>query len=381
MNAPTVAAAPSELVLEEDLRFDAKNPRLADDEEAGQDDLLETLWQDFAVDEVALSIAANGYFPHEPLFATREDGELVVIEGNRRLAAVRLLRHQSLRRQVGATDLPVITKQRAKELEELPVVIGPRASVWQYVGFKHVNGPQAWRSHSKAQYIAWVHNTLGVPLEAIATQIGDKHRTVRRLYRALMVLEQAEKAGVYHVEDRARKQFSFSHLYTGLDYSGFESYLGIKPDRSYKPNPIPRKNLQQLGHLLVWLYGSQSLDEEPLIRSQNPDLRRLDAVLQTKDGRAALERGLGLSVSHDISRGDDALLREALLGARQSLQEARGKLLTGYSGERDLKQIAEEILALAESIDEEMATEQTRLRKQKRRSRQVKAQKASAGRK
>ena len=381
MNSLAPQTAPSEMVAEEDLRFDAKNPRLADEEDATQDELLLTLWQDFAVDEVALSIAANGYFQHEPLFATWEDGELVVIEGNRRLAAVRLLRHQKLRREVGATDLPSITKARAAGLDQLPVVIGPRASVWQYVGFKHVNGPQAWRSHSKAQYIAWVHNELGVPLEDIATQIGDKHRTVRRLYRALMVLDQAEGADVFQVEDRARKQFSFSHLYTGLDYSGFESYLGIKPDRSYKPDPVPKKNLEQLGHLLVWLYGSRSREEEPLIRSQNPDLRRLDAVLQTKDGRAALERGLGLSVSHDISRGDDALLRESLLGARQSLQEARGKLLTGYDGERDLKQIAEEILILAESIDEEMAAEQKRLRTQKRRKRQAKNQKAAVGRK
>src|SRR5215467_13626884 len=189
-------ATPSQFVPEDELLFDARNPRLADDEETTQEELLETLWRDFAVDEVALSIAANGYFQHEPIFATKEDGALVVIEGNRRLAAVRLLRHPELRRQVSATDLPKVSKKRVAELGELPVVIGPRESVWQYVGFKHVNGPQAWRSHSKAQYIAWVHNEVGVSLEDIARQIGDKHRTVRRLYRALMVLDQADAADV-----------------------------------------------------------------------------------------------------------------------------------------------------------------------------------------
>lgn len=74
---------------------------------------------------------------------------------------------------------------------------------------------------------------------------------------------------------------------------------------------------------------------------------------------------MGLSVSHDIGRGDDALLREALLDAKQSLQEARGKLLTGYEGERDLKQVAEDILALAESIDEEMQAQRNRERRAK----------------
>jgi len=358
----------AELIPEDELQFDVRNPRLADDEDVDQDELLQILWREFAVDELALSIAANGFFPHEPLFATRESGELVVMEGNRRLAAVRLLRHSNLRRQVGATDLPRITKTRAEEIATLPVVIGPRKGVWQYVGFKHVNGPQAWRSHSKAQYIGWVHNELDVPLEDIAKQIGDKHRTVRRLYRALMVLEQAAEADVFHVEDRARKQFAFSHLYTGLDYKGFEDYLGIKqPERSYRPKPVPKRREQELGRLLIWLYGSQSREEEPLIKSQNPDLRRLDDVLQTTNGVAALERGLGLSVSHDISRGDDALFREALLAARQSLQEVRGKLLTGYDGERDLKQVAEDILELAESIDDEMRGQQARKRQQRRR--------------
>lgn len=360
MSVMVAQPVPPELIAEEELSFDARNPRLAGDEEVDQSELLEVLWRDFAVDELALSIAANGFFPHEPLFANREDSQLLVIEGNRRLAAVRLLRHAGLRRQVGATDLPRITKGEDEDLARLPVVTGPRAAVWQYVGFKHVNGPQAWRSHSKAQYIAWVHNELNVPLEDIARQIGDRHRTVRRLYRALMVLEQAEEADVFHVEDRARKQFAFSHLYTGLDYKGFEQYLGLKQDSAYRPNPIPRTRQKQLGRVLTWLYGSKGREEEPLIRSQNPDLRRLDDVLQTKNGVAALERGLGLSVSHDIGRGDGALFREALLSARQSLQEARGKLLTGYRGERDLKQTAEDIVELAESIEVEMQGERKR---------------------
>jgi len=372
MNPPTPAVAPSQPKPEQDLRFDVRNPRLSEDEDVSQEELLKRLWRDFAVDELALSIAANGFFPHEPLFAAEEEGELVVVEGNRRLAAVRLLRHASMRAEVGATDLPRITKKRAGELETLPVVVCPRVDVWQYIGFKHVNGPQAWRSHSKAQYIAWVHNELDVALADIARQIGDKHHTVRRLYRALMVLEQAEDAGVYEVDDRAKKQFAFSHLYTGLDYKGFEAFLGFKRETSYKPKPVPKRNLPQLALLLIWLYGSKSRDEEPLIRSQNPDLRRLDEVLQSRDGTAALKRGLGLSVSHDIGRGDDALFREALLASRQSLQEARGKLLSGYEGERDLKQVAEDILVLAESIDEEMQEQRDRARRVKKVKRSAK---------
>jgi hypothetical protein len=90
------------------------------------------------------------------------------------------------------------------------------------------------------------------------------------------------------------------------------------------------------------------------VESQNPDLRVLDEVLTTKDGTAALRRGLPLAVARDIGKGDEQLFREALIAAKQSLQEARGKLLTGYDGEIDLLRLIKEIVDLADSIHGDM---------------------------
>jgi hypothetical protein len=349
------------------LFFDAQNPRLI---EAGgpenQKEILRTLWREFAVDEIALSIAANGYFPYEPLFATREDGRLVVVEGNRRLAAVQLLVNADLREDVGATDLPTISASARKALEELPVVTCKRGEIWQYVGFKHVNGPQQWQSYSKARYIAWVHNELKVPLDEIAEQIGDQHSTVKRLYRAWMVLEQAERARVFAKEDRAKKHFSFSHLYTGLDYPGHQKFLGLKETSFDTRSPVPKSKLHNLGELCEWIYGSQSKQKNPVITSQNPDLRILDEVLLTRNGVAALRKGLPLLVARDIGKGDEQLFREALIAAKQSLQEVRGKLLSGYAGEADLLQTAQEIVDLANSIHREMTKVRHEHRKHQR---------------
>jgi len=340
-----------------DLFFDSSNPRLV---EAGapesQKEILRVLWREFAVDEIALSIAANGYFPYEPLFAAKEDGKLVVVEGNRRLAAVRLLVDANLRKDIGALDLPTISAAARKALETLPVVTCSRGEIWQYVGFKHVNGPQQWQSYSKARYIAWVHNDLKVPLEEIAQQIGDQHSTVKRLYRAWMVLEEAEAEGVFSREDRAKRHFSFSHLYTGLDYPGIQKFLGLSKEKSFDTrSPVPASKVPNLGELCEWLYGSKKKQKKPVVESQNPDLRILDEVLVTKDGTAALRRGLPLSVARDIGKGDEQIFREALVAAKQSLQEARGKLLTGYEGEVDLLRTAREIVDLADSIHGEMA--------------------------
>jgi len=354
---------PRATFAEDELFLDHQNPRFyGDDGGNDQESMLETLWRDFAVDEIALSIAANGYFAYEPLFVAVENDDHVVVEGNRRLAAVRLLRHPELRRRVGATDLPELSAEAIEALDQLPVIVTPRATIWQYVGFKHVNGPQSWQSFSKAQYIAWVHNGLRIDLEDIARQIGDQHATVKRLYRGLMVLQQAEGVGGFDRDDRAKSHFSFSHLYTGLDYPGIRKFLGLTDARDYTPRPISRSKVPALRELCLWLYGSRSRNVRPLVQSQNPDLRNLDEVLQSADGTAALRQGLPLGVSLDISRGDDRLFREALVGAKSALQDARGKLLTGYAGEADLLQTAEDIAELAESILGEMQ----RLRRQRR---------------
>ncbi len=349
-----IDGAEIEQISTDNLYFDADNPRLQGKVKANEQDvILETLWRKFSVDEIVMSIAANGYFSHEPLLVVSEDDHLIAIEGNRRLAAVKLLTDADARKVAGATDIPKLSDASKKKLITLPVIFCKRAETWQYVGFKHVNGPQQWQSHSKAQYIAWVKDELGVSLEDIASKIGDRHQTVERLYRAEMVLNQAEKEGVYSIDDRWKTHFSFSHLYTGLSYRGFQEFLKLSQDK-LKPNPVSKTKLKELGELCEWLYGSKQKEIQPLIERQNPDLRRLEEVLQGKNGVAALRRGMPLSVALDISRGDERLFRESMVSAKQELQEARGKMITGYEGETDLLETAKDVNKLAENIYKEM---------------------------
>jgi len=107
------------------LLLDAENPRLASAAvDATQAALREVLWNEMVVDEVALSIAANGYYENEELLVMRHDEDpeyYIVVEGNRRLAAVQLLRDAELREQLRATDLPAISDLARPELDELPL--------------------------------------------------------------------------------------------------------------------------------------------------------------------------------------------------------------------------------------------------------------------
>src|ERR1041385_9000927 len=80
-----------------DLYLDAKNPRLGrqnTSKELLQDQVLD-LMKDWALDELAISFLESGFWPQEALIVVREavaaEQRLIVVEGNRRLAALKLL--------------------------------------------------------------------------------------------------------------------------------------------------------------------------------------------------------------------------------------------------------------------------------------------------
>lgn len=352
------------------LLLDAENPRLASG--AGgetPEDLLRVLWTEMAVDEVAFSIAANGFFREEPLLVIPADGvkggkgKYIVVEGNRRLAAVLLLRDAKLREKLKVTGLPSIDSKRRADLNTIPVFRYPdRESLWTFCGFRHINGAKPWDAFSKAQYVATVHEQYNQSLDEIARKIGDRHTTVKRLYRGYKVLEQAERRAGFSREDLFRNRFYFSHLYTAVDQTEFQKFLGIDAEKSLKPNPVPQSKLPELKELMIFLYGQRSTGKEPLVRTQNPDLNILREVIGKPAALSAIRSGLSLERAYEIGTGDKRRFRDSLTRAKEELQQAKGTVTKGYSGEEDLYETISDIELYASKIKEEME-EQRRKRK------------------
>ncbi len=339
-----------------ELLFDFENPRLVEFSLTAKSTELEiigVLWEAMDVRELALSIAASGFFRHEPLIVSREGGTNVVIEGNRRLAAVKLLLNPTLASELNC-DVPVITSSEKASLETLPCLLSTRERAWQYIGFKHVNGPAKWGSYAKSQYIADVHRNFKVPLEDIAQQIGDTHRTVQRLFRGLMVIEQAEDLGVFRRENRWYNHFSFSHLYTGLDYPGISAYIGLRSASDEDPKPVPLEKKEELGQLCLWLYGNKREQIRPVVQSQNPHLRQLDATLSDRGATANLRRNGDLAYAFESSRPSSNRFEESLLAAREHLQKAHSMLSEGYDGSEELLRTAGTVANLADDLYNEM---------------------------
>lgn len=346
------------------LLLDFENPRLASSRGGDtQEDLLRVLWKEMAVDEVALSIAANGFFAEENLFVIPEDSrekdedkrKYIVVEGNRRLAAVKLLLDQKLRERIKATDLPTLSAQGRDKLKTLPVSIYKgREDLWAYFGFRHINGPKEWDAFSKATYVAYVKENYGIPLDEIARKIGDQHSSVKRFYRGYVVLKQAEEQADFDREDRIRNKFYFSHLYTALDQPGYQKFLGITAENSLKPNPVPKSKLKELKELMVYIYGSKTEHKQPIVQSQSPDLNILREVIGQPRALSALRAGYSLGRSHEIARGDKRRFEEALTTAKEDLMEANGTVTLGYAGDDDLYEVMQDISRLAQDLTDAM---------------------------
>lgn len=329
---------PSEL-----LRLDLDNPRLqtgSDLPSANQDEVIKALAEIAALDELVTSICTNQYLNLEPLivWGPSDTGPFTVLEGNRRIAALRLITNPDLAEEVGV-EVPRTTSKALRESfrEVLVHRVADPEDARDFIGFKHINGPQRWDAYAKAKYVAdWYRKAYDkIGIDDIAAKMGDNNNTLRSYIYAILALEQAEAAKVWSFRDRpkARGRFAFSHLYTALQREEFQSALGMTSGWSNKPKlkPIASSNLQALGEILTYLYGSVSADRQSLIKSQNPDLKDIGLAIASPKARLILQNGGDLDDARDALKSPSEALLDALVSVNLRLRRAVD-LISRYKG-------------------------------------------------
>lgn len=285
------------------LSFDKRNPRYSSEKglpHTTDEEIVRYLDETADLGELLQSISTSGYVDIEPLVVCGDAtaGELVVLEGNRRLAALRILSDPGFAARCEITA-PPITPGKENTLQTVQVYrVAERNEARDFIGFKHINGPHRWDSIAKARFAAeWFNEErakggAGLSLQEIARRMGDRHSTLHRMVTGYYVLEQAENSGAFSREDReVGRQFAFSHLYTALTRPGYRKFLGLGEDTRAQdpiPDPVPETHLSELRIVLRWLYGSDSDAEPAVIRSQNPHIRQLGEVLENPKARTIM---------------------------------------------------------------------------------------------
>lgn len=345
------------------LQFDLSNPRFTPDkmpEENTDVEIVRQLARSADLGELIQSIATSGYIKIEPLIVMPAGNKLTVLEGNRRLAAIKCLRDPDFAKASGVnvdydTALAISTTDTV-----LVHRVDHKEDARDLIGFKHINGPQSWDAFAKAKFATdWLDSertlaargAAALGLKDIAGRMGDKHQTIFRMVTAYYVIRQAQKEDIYRISDRKKRGFSFSHLYTGLSYPEFTDYLGMEKlhhEEDPLETPVPADHREELEHMLLWLYGSKSRDVEPVIKSQNPDLNTLKEVLRSKAATSELEASVSLADAIVTATPKEDRFSQHLLTANNELQKAQ-KTLDGFDPETqsELEAISEAALKRA----------------------------------
>lgn len=178
-------------------------------EKSVQDAALERILRD-GITEVKRSIAENGFVPVERIVVrplgngseqeSTQDGRsaegptrYVVVEGNRRTAALKLLKREHAS---GAA----VNESVSDVFDEVPVLIASEASdddLLAIMGIRHVGGPKEWGGYQSALLVYELMEDSDLDARQVASRLGLTVQEVNRRHRAFSALTQMTEDSEY----------------------------------------------------------------------------------------------------------------------------------------------------------------------------------------
>ena len=275
--------------------LDAKNPRLGRRQanaDLSQEEILD-LMRNWVLDELAGSYLENGFWQHEALLVVKEElcgkEQLVVVEGNRRLAALIYLRRAINGNPISKKwGLLVENREVPGELfDRIPYIqVETREAIESFRGFRHTSGIKQWYPLEKTRYIGRLIDEQSMTYKEVALKIGYYTSTVRHHYISYrLVLQIEDSLEGFSFED-ADSQFSV--LYHSLRKSTVQEYLNIDffADPHEAQTPVPKKRLDALAHFARWLFGTQ---QQPPVFSEPWRVDDYDRILESPEAVRYLE--------------------------------------------------------------------------------------------
>lgn len=328
-----------------DLFLDSNNPRIPTDKQSlSPDELIVFVAETYNSIAIAKSIALHQYFPSEPLIAITRKNNLIVVEGNRRLAALKLLHDESLRAKL--TDRSEWDGIDASTIPtRVPVIVAKnRKDVAPIIGYRHISGIQPWDAYSKARYIA-AQVEGGLSFETAATEIGEKPAEVRANYRNYRISEQARP----HLDPETANEFinGFGVFTRAMQSGELRKFIGAPtPNQvSASKNPIQAARKGALKEFVGFLFGPQSVLDD------SRDLTRLGKVLSSEDGLKVLRAGRNLEEAHIASGGRRDRLVNRLSNAARNLRAAKDDIST-HKRDPDVRALVADCSAALEDLED-----------------------------
>tara|TARA_B100000508_G_C11464534_1_gene280922 strand:+ start:2107 stop:3666 length:1560 start_codon:yes stop_codon:yes gene_type:complete len=215
------------------LQLDVNNPRIKyRGDNLNQTQILKFLIKNERVYELAKKISEEGYFVGEEPIICIENNKKVVLEGNRRTAALKLLQDpkkylssakaKTLLQNIVKNDFPVDRKLRC--------YIAPNRLLANPIIYERHNGAtlQRWKTGNQYAFVAEMYYEDGLVVEDICDVLNEKRAKILKplkaynlFYEGKEILEKEEDI-IIDVAD-----FEFTNLERFYSYEPARKFLGI----------------------------------------------------------------------------------------------------------------------------------------------------------
>lgn len=308
----------------ENLKFDAMNPRLPVRLHGITDEskVIDYMVKYGNIVELMLSIAETGYSDAEPLLVVADfDGKYMVVEGNRRLAALKLLCNPELTK-VRIQSIKEVISNANYQPKEIPCILySKREDVLDYLGYRHITGVKDWGALEKARYLDQLYRIHIVDTEPdkiytkLAKMIGSRADYVSKLHTALKLYEKAND-NAYYGADIKEEDISFSWLTTALGYNGIMNFIGLSSTPT--ADMLEGLNEENYKKIFTWMFFPGKT-----VIKESRQISELAKITESVVALERLEKGSSIDEALLYTSAPSEAFIEMLKKAKQQLKQAK----------------------------------------------------------
>lgn len=309
-----------------DLNLDLYNPRLPKSKQ-GKDEttIIEYLLLEASTLELMESIGENDFFAGEMLLVIPNDnGKYIVVEGNRRLTAVKLLNDPTIAtvKKVAAKDIADAAKYKPVEL---PCLQFPsREDIQRFIGFVHITGKKSWRMLEKARYLrdlrysdTYKELPLGEASKEIARIIGSRSPYVRKMLISYALYEIVEDEKFYSIDGLSDSTFFLNYFSDALQKDNIRKFLNVDFDSD---NPLATLNYDNLKELILWWF--KKTEGVSRIIGDSESMKLLNDVLENPAALEAFRNGATIYAAHELTSDIDSQFERKIKETLQAIELA-----------------------------------------------------------
>lgn len=287
------------------LKLDKLNPRLPTSlHNADENKIINWMLADASIIELMLAIGENDFFIGEALLVIEKNNDYIVVEGNRRLTALKLLNNPELANihQKKIQRVLEITKYRPNNIP--CIVFNKREEILNYLGYRHVTGIKSWGILAKARYLYNLikdkdYNLTEVSRE-LAKQIGSRSDYVRRMIISYEIFEVIKDNLFYKIPNLNEDSFYFNYIVDSLRYENIRKFLGIELNNDDWKANLNYKNLE----ILIKLFFEKNTENKSRILGNSDNLKKLDKIFSNKEVTEKFLNGLSLNDAFSLIEVD-----------------------------------------------------------------------------